>query len=84
MRASATLYDYFESKDYKNPTDAHDAPFQFAYSTPDHYFDWLAKHPADQAAFNSVVTISRQVRSEEWFSYYPVAYEDERMLSKSD
>ncbi|PLB43410.1 putative O-methyltransferase [Aspergillus steynii IBT 23096] len=73
MRSSANLYDYFESKDYKNPTDAYDAPFQFALNTSDHYFDWLVKHPADQAAFNSVMTLGRQVRSEEWFNYYPVA-----------
>jgi hypothetical protein len=72
MQISAKLYDYFEANGYQNPGDAYDGPFQFAMGTKDHYFVWLNKHPADQQAFNSVMTMGRSFRSEEWFEFFPV------------
>ncbi|KAF3401150.1 Demethylsterigmatocystin 6-O-methyltransferase [Talaromyces pinophilus] len=72
MRVNARLYDYFEANDFKYPVDAYDSPFQFAYETNDHYFEWLKKNPADQEAFNATMTLGRQFRGVEWFEYFPV------------
>ncbi|OJJ51632.1 hypothetical protein ASPZODRAFT_12446 [Penicilliopsis zonata CBS 506.65] len=81
MRASARLYDYFEANGYQNPTDSYDAPFQLAFDTKDHYFEWLAKNPADQKAFNSTMTLGRRVRGKEWFEVFPVG---EKLQASSD
>ncbi|KAJ5692331.1 hypothetical protein N7462_001754 [Penicillium macrosclerotiorum] len=72
MQVTAKLFDYFESKGYKNPENSEDAPFQFAYNTSDHYFKWLQKHPAAQQSFNTVMTTSQSHRGEDWFKIYPV------------
>lgn len=37
-----------------------------------HYFDWLKTKPKLQAAFNTVMSISRMNRGQEWFDFYPV------------
>ncbi|QGA12963.1 hypothetical protein EYB26_000608 [Talaromyces marneffei] len=81
MQISAKLFDYFEKNDYKNPEDAFDAPFQFAFKIKQHYFDWLRENPAAQSAFNSVMTFSQQLRGRNWFEIYPVA---EKLNSSSD
>ena len=39
-----------------------------------HYFEWLKAHPREQAAFNTVMGISRMNRGEEWFEFYPVEH----------
>ena len=46
-----------------------------------HYFDWLESKPKLQAAFNTVMGISRMNRGEEWFDFYPV--EDKMQVSGS-
>lgn len=81
MQISAKLYDYFEATGYKNPGDAYDGPFQFGVGTKDHYFDWLNKNPAEQQAFNSVMTMGRAFRGEEWFEYFPV---EEKLQASPD
>jgi len=46
-------------------------------------FDWLATKPRLQQAFNVVMTMSRTVRSQRWFDFFPV--EDKlRLASTSD
>ena len=50
-----------------------------------HYFEWLKAHPREQAAFNTVMGISRMNRGEDWFEFYPVenklrAAEDKPLL----
>ncbi|KNG80844.1 O-methyltransferase [Aspergillus nomiae NRRL 13137] len=72
MQMTAKLFDYFEQRDYRNPSDAYDAPFQLAYQTKEHYFDWLSKRPAIQRVFNSVMTESKRHCGIEWFEIYPV------------
>jgi hypothetical protein len=72
MQVTAKLFDYFESNGYKNPEDAYDAPFQLAYNTKDHYFEWLNQNPTIQETFNSVMTQSQQYRGADWFEIYPV------------
>ncbi|KAF3405118.1 Demethylsterigmatocystin 6-O-methyltransferase [Talaromyces pinophilus] len=81
MQISAKLFEYFENNGYKNPEDAFEAPFQFAYNTKQHYFDWLQTQPEAQSAFNSVMTFSQQLRGKNWFEIYPVA---EKLNSSSD
>jgi len=68
----ASLPEYFLEKGYHNPEDAYNGPFQFNRQTKDHYFEWMAKRPRDQEAFNTLMTISRMGRGENWFEFYPV------------
>lgn len=72
MQASAKIFAYFEERGYKNPNDAYDAPFQLAYNTKEHYFDWLKKNPEAQESFNAVMTTSQRFRGEDWFEVFPV------------
>ncbi|KAE8381270.1 S-adenosyl-L-methionine-dependent methyltransferase [Aspergillus bertholletiae] len=72
MQITSKPFEYFEEKGYKNPSDAYDAPFQFAYETNEHHFDWLSKRPAIQSIFNSVMTESKRHCGIEWFEIYPV------------
>ncbi|RJE25001.1 O-methyltransferase [Aspergillus sclerotialis] len=72
MQVTAKLFDYFELNGYKNPEDAYDAPFQLAYNTKSHYFEWLSQNPAEQEVFNSVMTRTQKYRGADWFEFYPV------------
>ncbi|KAJ5523606.1 hypothetical protein N7513_013150 [Penicillium frequentans] len=72
MQVTAKLFDYFESNGYENPEDAYDAPFQLAYNTKSHYFEWLSQNPTKQKDFNSVMTQSQKYRGADWFEIYPV------------
>ena len=65
------LPEYLLEHDLKNPGDAYSVPFQYAHDTKHHYFDWLKQNPKQQAAFNSVVGVSRAWNGE-WFDYFPV------------
>ncbi|KAJ5088502.1 O-methyltransferase [Penicillium angulare] len=73
MRTSSFLYEYFEKNGYRIPTDAYDAPFQFSQNTKQHFFEFLDAHPEDQAAFNSVMTLTRSVTGVNWHEFFPVA-----------
>lgn len=66
------LADYFREKGYHNPDDAYSGPFQYAFNTKLHYFDWLKQEPEQQAAFNSLMAVTRLHRGEEWFEFFPV------------
>ncbi|KAF5856206.1 hypothetical protein ETB97_007707 [Aspergillus alliaceus] len=81
LQISASLFTYFEKNGYKNPEDAYDAPFQLAYHTKDHYFDWLSKNPDTQSVFNSVMTEAQRHRGVDWFDIYPVS---EKLAVSSD
>ncbi|CRG91369.1 Demethylsterigmatocystin 6-O-methyltransferase [Talaromyces islandicus] len=72
MQVTVKLFEYFELNGYKNPEDIYDAPFQLAYNTKSHYFEWLTHNPTAQQAFNSVMTQSQQFRGADWFDIYPV------------
>jgi hypothetical protein len=72
MQITTKLFDYFELNGYKNPEDAYDAPFQLAYNTKSHYFEWLSQNPTVQQVFNSVMTQTQQYRGADWFDIYPV------------
>ncbi|BCS18467.1 uncharacterized protein APUU_11296S [Aspergillus puulaauensis] len=72
MQASVKLFDFLEKNEYKAPEDAYDSPWQFAYNTNDHFWDWLQKNPDNQQAFNSVMTGAQEHRGEDWFEIYPV------------
>ncbi|KAL4879342.1 S-adenosyl-L-methionine-dependent methyltransferase [Aspergillus karnatakaensis] len=72
IQVSVKMLEYFEKNGYQNPEDAYDSPFQFAYGTSEHYFDWLQKNPAIQDSFNLVMTNSQKYRGLGWFEKYPV------------
>ncbi|TVY64363.1 O-methyltransferase lepI, partial [Lachnellula suecica] len=50
---------YLSENAFKCPEDAYNGAFQYARGTPLHAFDWLATQPKLQAAFNTVMTMSR-------------------------
>lgn len=81
MQVTTKLFDYFERNDYKSPDDANHAPFQLAYNTDSHYFEWLSRNPDTQKVFNSVMTQSQQHRGADWFEIYPA---QERLLASPD
>ncbi|KAL4789342.1 S-adenosyl-L-methionine-dependent methyltransferase [Aspergillus venezuelensis] len=81
MQVTAKLFSYLSSNGYKNPEDASNAPFQLAYNTQSHYFDWLRQNPDAQGAFNSVMTQTQQYRGADWFDIYPV---EERLRISPD
>ncbi|KAJ5631537.1 S-adenosyl-L-methionine-dependent methyltransferase [Penicillium longicatenatum] len=64
MKVSANLNKFFQATDYANPEDAWAAPFHFAYNTKDHHFDWLQKNPEDLHAFNTLMSLNRQIEGE--------------------
>lgn len=79
MKASANLDEFLEATDYQNPADTNNGPWQFAYSTKDHYLDWLTQNPEDAHqnpedahAFNVTMRVNRQVEGAQWFDIYPV------------
>jgi len=72
MQVTAKLFDYLELNDYKSPDDAYDAPFQLAYNTKSHYFEWLSQNSEKQEVFNSVMTQAQQHRGADWFELYPI------------
>ncbi|KAL7651438.1 hypothetical protein ACMYSQ_011156 [Aspergillus niger] len=72
FRASAFTHDFLESRGYRSPDDAYDTPFQLAYGTKLHHFEWLAQDPAEQHAFNTVMeTSNRAVEGAQWYDFYP-------------
>ncbi|CAI7654714.1 unnamed protein product [Penicillium pancosmium] len=81
LMVTAKLFDYFERNDYKSPDDSNHAPFQLAYNTDSHYFEWLSQNSDKQQVFNSVMTQSQQYRGEDWFEIYPV---EERLRASPD
>lgn len=46
-------------------------PYKFGLNTNDHYFDWLARNPEAQSAFNTVMG-NRRGMQKNWFEMYPV------------
>jgi hypothetical protein len=72
MQVTVKLFDYFELNGYQSPDDASHAPFQLAYNTESHYFEWLSQNADKQEVFNSVMTQSQQHRGADWFEIYPV------------
>lgn len=69
---AASLPSYFSEKGYKSPSDAYDAPCQYAVRTDKHYFDWVASNPRLQNALNVVMSSSPGHRGEQWYDFYPV------------
>ncbi|APA05649.1 hypothetical protein sscle_01g004190 [Sclerotinia sclerotiorum 1980 UF-70] len=75
-----SLPTYFAKTGYKNPNDAFNGPFQFARQTELHCFDWIATQPRLQNAFNTVMTIPRNIGRTAWYKYFPVA---EKLVAES-
>ncbi|KAI9036880.1 S-adenosyl-L-methionine-dependent methyltransferase [Aspergillus affinis] len=79
LRATAYVPEFLEAREYNSPDDAYDSPFQRAYGTELHHFEWLGKHPDEQHAFNVVMeTSNRAVEGQQWYDFYPW---EERLLA---
>jgi hypothetical protein len=63
---------FFESHDYQNPEDPMDCPWQEAYQTKEHCFEWLQNHPTDLARFMKWVDLSRRGLPS-WLDTFPFA-----------
>jgi hypothetical protein len=72
---------YLEMTGYKNPDNAYNGPFQYAFHTDVHTFDHLKTLPREQKAFNTVMAFSRMMKGKDWFEIYPV---EERLNVASD
>ncbi|KAF2108462.1 S-adenosyl-L-methionine-dependent methyltransferase [Lophiotrema nucula] len=68
----ASLPEYLAKHGYQDPSDAFNGPWQLVNQTKDQYFEWIAKRPEDQEAFNTLMAITRLQRGEDWFEFYPV------------
>ncbi|CZR56364.1 related to O-methyltransferase [Phialocephala subalpina] len=66
------LADYFRETGYKNPTDTFSGPFQYAFNTKVHYWEWLKTDPVQQAAFNAHMALTRMDRGQHWYEFFPV------------
>ncbi|MCJ1461494.1 hypothetical protein MMC07_000091 [Pseudocyphellaria aurata] len=72
IRTFAGFPDYFEKNGFQNPNDAYNAPFQYAYGTKLHYFDYLATRPRIGQALNTMLNMSTTRSGLQWFEYFPV------------
>lgn len=72
MRTTSFLNEYLKEKSYTNREDADDTAFHYAHGTKESFFEWLAHNPADQKAFNSVMTMNRRIIDTEWYEHFPV------------
>ncbi|KAJ5107146.1 O-methyltransferase [Penicillium angulare] len=82
LQATARTHEFLEARDYRSPDDAYDTPFQLAYGTKLHHFEWLAQNPEEQHAFNTVMeTGNRAVEGEQWYDFYPF---EERLGKDAD
>ena len=72
------LPEYFRQNGFSNPSNASAGPFQYAFGTDLHHFDWLKQNPRQLMAFNSLMTAQRRDKGEDWFNYFPV---EERLAS---
>ena len=66
------LPEYLVKTNFKNPSQATAGPFQYAFATKLHHFDWLKHNQPQFEAFNSVMTAQRREKGDDWFTYFPV------------
>ncbi|OKL55302.1 hypothetical protein UA08_09459 [Talaromyces atroroseus] len=73
MKAIYKLPEFFRSTGYRNPDDATAGPFQFAYETSQHWFQWVSDRPAVCQQFNHHMSAYHQGRPS-WMDheFYPV------------
>lgn len=73
MKAIYKLPGFFRSTGYRNPDEATAGPFQFAYGTSQHWFQWVSDRPAICQQFNHHMSAYHQGRPS-WMDrdFYPV------------
>ncbi|KAJ5308890.1 hypothetical protein PENANT_c013G07315 [Penicillium antarcticum] len=67
------LPEYFHSNGWQSPQNGLEGPFQFAHSTPAHYFEFLNSNPYYGQAFNTVMSMPFRRTGKDWFEFFPVA-----------
>lgn len=66
------LAEYFAANGYQNPTDAFDGPWQFSHNQGESFWEWQAKRPKIQEAFDTTMEAQKLARPEPWFTFFPV------------
>ena len=66
------LPEYLSETGFRNPSEASNGPFQHAFNTPLHHFEWLKQNPRQLNSFNSLMTAQRADKGEDWFKFFPV------------
>lgn len=67
-----TLPKYLSETRFKNPTNPHNAPYQYAFRTQLPFFEHIRQFPERLRVFNSAMTVQRAGRGEDWFKFFPV------------
>ncbi len=67
-----TLPKYLFETRFKNPTNPHNAPYQYAFRTQLPFFEHIRQFPERLRVFNSAMTVQRAGRGEDWFKFFPV------------
>ena len=69
-RALYVLPEYFARTHYQNPTDPYDCPFQMAFRTKQHGFEWYRENPVAMANFQTWLKGSHADRVD-WLDWFP-------------
>lgn len=80
-KATACLPEYLAAHGYREPTDGHDCPWQMAFNTKLHSFDYIHQDPELAPLFKNAVLSQPQARRAQWEQdpeFYPV---QERLLT---
>lgn len=70
-RGGAGFPSYARETNYRQLEDELDSPFQYAFQTKLHCFDWWKEHPREASQFHSMMTDYRANRPP-WVSMFPV------------
>ncbi|KAB8209891.1 S-adenosyl-L-methionine-dependent methyltransferase [Aspergillus parasiticus] len=75
------LPQYLRETQYKSPADAYAGPFQYAFDTDEHFFDWIKSRPAQLDAFNRTMQAGVvRDNAARWTNIFPVAQRLQRFL----
>lgn len=79
-KATAYLPQYLAEHGYREPTDGHDCPWQMAFDTKLHSFEYIQQDPKFAKLFKNAVLSQPQGRRAQWEDpeFYPV---QERLLT---
>ena len=72
QQAIAKLTSYFQEREFANPSNTKDTPFNYAFNTSETFFSWLSTRPQMGAAFNHVMQFGKMLRGPDWFEFFPV------------
>ncbi|KAI9729020.1 MAG: hypothetical protein M1828_000105 [Chrysothrix sp. TS-e1954] len=65
------LPDYLSQNSFKNPSDAQNGPWQYGKGTELSFYQWLASHREEGAAFNALMGVLHEQSHLSWVNIYP-------------